>query len=117
MSDNNQADQLDLTLRIAKAICSGAYVRAKDGAVLKSDPIKLHEHIVVSEDGKVVTLVDFVRGESGSWYSLDLPVEQVAACLEGRLAPEDWMCLSTLPNTVPVIVSPPRASMAGPVHQ
>ena len=108
MQGTDKTDPLGLTLRVAKAICAGATIRARDGATLTSDPIVLHEHIVISDDGKTVTLVDFIRGESGASYSLDLPVELVVARLEGRLSPEEWMSLSTLPNTVPVMVSPPR---------
>lgn len=108
MQSTHKTDPLGLTLSVAKAICAGATIRARGGAIITSKPIKLHEHIVVSDDGKVVTLVDFVQGDSGVWYSLDLPVEQVVARFEGRLSPEEWMNLSTFPNTVPVMVSPPR---------
>lgn len=100
-------DALDLTLRIARAICGGAMLRAKDGPQLISGPIPIHEHVLVSDDGKTVTLVDFVKGPDGAWYSLILPVEQVAAYMNGELDPNKWVSLATLPGVQPVVVSQP----------
>lgn len=97
---------LDISLRVVRMLCEGGEetLCSRFGVAQRPGYAPRPTRVVISESKKTVTILDYFVDESGSWYSLVLPVNSVAEYIEQKFVGEDWIKLGSLPGNLPVLV-------------